>query len=679
MRSRSPARRAPLAGAVQVAAAVIALAAAAAQAPARRLFSLDDLARIREVADPQISPDGAWVSYTVTTVDTARDRPQSDVWMTNWDGSRTVQLTSSPESEHKARWSPDGRWLAFLSGRGDPLDAEQLWLMDRAGGEAVRLTRYPGGVSDYDWAPDSRRLVLVVKDPPPAPVDGDSAKRPRPIVIDRFQFKQDEAGYLDHRRQHLYLVDLPTRRGVTLTSGDHDEVMPSWSPDGKTIAFVTKRGADPDRTNNWDIYTIAAGPGAEARQITTFEGSDGDPYYGGRPAWSPDGKWIAYLQGGAPKLIYYGVERLAVVPAAGGPSRVVSPDLDRWVGEPRWSRDGRSIFFLLEDDRDYLVARVPAEGGPVERLLEGPRVVSALATGPDDRLAVLASTPDAPAEVFAVEAGGTLRALSRQNDGWLADVQLARTEAISFKSRDGTRIDGLLVKPPGWMPGRPYPAILRIHGGPTEQFQNEFDEQLQWLASRGYVIIAANPRGSSGRGEKFASAIYADWGHKDAEDVLAAVDYAVRQGIADPDRLGVSGWSYGAILTNYVIAQDHRFKAATSGAGISDILAGYGTDEYVREYEAELGPPWQNTATWLKLSFPFLHADRITTPTLFFGGTEDFNVPLLNTEQMYQALRSLGRDTQLIIYPGEYHAIRRPSFVRDRLQRYADWYDRHLK
>jgi len=679
MRSRARARRAGLAGVVQLAAAAIGLAAAVAQAPARRPFSLDDLARIRDVADPQISPDGAWVSYTVTTVDTARDRRQSDVWMTSWDGSRTVQLTSSPESERAACWSPDGRWLAFLSGRGDPRDAEQLWLLDRAGGEAVRVTQYAGGVSDYAWAPDSRQLVLVVKDSPPEPVSADSVKRPRPIVIDRFQFKQDEVGYLDHRRQHLYLVDLPTRRGVILTPGDRDELMPSWSPDGTTIAFVSKRGADPDRTNNWDLYTIAAAPGADARQITAFEGSDGDPYYGSRPAWSPDGKSIAYLQGGAPKLIYYGVERLAVVPAVGGPARVVSPDLDRWVGEPRWSRDGRSIFFLLEDDRSYLLARVPAEGGPVERMVTGPRVVSGLATGPDDRLAVVASAPDAPAEVFAVEAGGTLRPLSRQNDGWLGEVQLARTEEISFKSRDGTPIGGLLVKPPGWMPGRPYPAILRIHGGPVEQFQNEFNEQFQWLASRGYVVVAANPRGSSGRGEKWASAIYADWGHKDAEDVLAAVDWAVREGIADPGRLGVGGWSYGGILTNYVIAQDRRFKAAISGAGISDILAGYGTDEYIREYEAELGPPWQSTNTWLKLSFPFLHADRITTPTLFLGGTEDFNVPLLNSEQMYQALRSLGRETQLVIYPGEYHMLRRPSFVRDRLQRYSDWYDRHVK
>jgi len=668
-----------VAGAVQLAAALAALATGTAQAPARRPFSLDDLARIRHVSDPQISPDGAWVSYTVTTTDTARDRTQSDVWMTSWDGTRTVQLTSSPESEHMARWSPDGRWLAFLSGRGDPHEAEQLWLLDRAGGEAVRVTGYSGGVSDYVWAPDSRQLALVVKDPPPEPLRPDSAKRPRPIVIDRFQFKEDVEGYLDHRRSHIYLIDLATRRGVLLTPGDYNEALPSWSPDGKTIAFSSKRGADPDRGNNWDIYTIPAAPGSQPQQLTTFEGSDGDPYWDTRPAWSPDGKWIAYLQGGPPRLIYYGVERLAVVPAAGGAARVVSPDLDRWVSEPRWSRDGRSIFFLLEDDGHYHLARVQADGGPVERLVSGSVVVSALSTGPDDRLAVLASTPDAPAEVFAVEAAGSLRPLSRQNDGWLAEVRLGSTEEIVFKSRDGTPIHGFVVKPPGWTPGRPGPAILRIHGGPAEQFQSDFNEQFQWLASRGYVVIAANPRGSSGRGEKWASAIYADWGHKDAEDVLAAVDYGVGQKLADPERLGVGGWSYGGILTNYVIAQDRRFKAAISGAGASNILAGYGTDEYVREYEAELGRPWETTSTWLKLSFPFLHADRITTPTLFLGGTEDFNVPLLNAEQMYQALRSLGRQTQLIIYPGEYHSLKRPSFVRDRLQRYGDWYDRFLR
>src|SRR5712691_9614725 len=315
-------------------------------------------------------------------------------------------------------------------------------------------------------------------------------------------------------------------------------------------------------------------------------------------------------------------------------------------------------------------ARAGSGGGAIERLVSGSRVVSAFAAGANGRLAVLASTPLEPAEVFALD-GTTLRPLSRQNDAWLSRVRLGPVEPISFKSRDGTAINGFVVKPPDFVAGKRYPTILRIHGGPVSQYQNEFDFQLQTLAGHGYLVVVANPRGSSGRGEQFSTAIFADWGNKDAQDVLAAVDYAAAQGLADPARLGVGGWSYGGILTNYVIAQDRRFKAAVSGASISNILAGYGTDQYVREYEAELGVPWKAADTWVRLSSPFLHADRINTPTLFLCGDKDFNVPLLNSEQMYQALRSLGRETQLVVYPGEYHTIRRPSFVRDRLQRYA--------
>jgi dipeptidyl aminopeptidase/acylaminoacyl peptidase len=211
------------------------------------------------------------------------------------------------------------------------------------------------------------------------------------------------------------------------------------------------------------------------------------------------------------------------------------------------------------------------------------------------------------------------------------------------------------------------------------QFERELNTTIQVLAAQGFVVLAANPRGSSGRGEAFAKAIYADWGNKDAEDVLAAVDDAVARGIADPKRLGVGGWSYGGILTNFVIAKDTRFKAAASGASIANVLAGYGTDMYIREYEQELGTPWKNLDVWLRNSYPFLHADRIKTPTLFMCGELDFNVPLLNSEQMYQALKSLGVETQLIIYPEQYHGLRRPSYLKDRMQRYLDWFGKYLK
>ena len=647
--------------------------APAAPSPAVRLrpFSPDDVLRIRDVREPQISPDGAWVAYTVSTSDTAEDRNKSAVWMASWDGTRNVRLTTSKPGENTPRWSPDGRWLGFLSSRED--EHSQLWLLDRQGGEGRKATTLPSDVDDYVWAPDGKRVALVAEDP-----DTAKPKTPAPIVIDRFQFKQDEAGYLGKQHRHVYLLDVESGKTTLLTAGDYDELLPAWSPDGKSLAFVSKRRPDADRDDNWDLYVMEATAGAAPRQVTTFEGPDNNPDYESRPAWSPDGRAIAYLQGGLPKLIYYGVQKLAVVPSAGGAPRILTAALDRNVASPEWSSDGSFITFLLEDDRAVGLARIPAAGGAIERLVSGPRVVSAFTAGAGGKLAVLASTPLVPDEVFALD-GTTLRPLSHQNDEWLARTKLGDVEPITFKSRDGTAINGFTVKPPDAVPGKRYPTILRIHGGPVSQYQYEFDSQLQTLAGRGYLVVVANPRGSSGRGERFATAIFADWGTKDAQDVLAAVDYAVAQGLADPARLGVGGWSYGGILTNYVIAQDRRFKAAVSGASISNVLAGYGTDQYVREYELELGAPWKATDTWIRLSFPFLHADRITTPTLFLCGDKDFNVPLLNSEQMYQALRSLGVETQLVIYPGQHHGINKPSYRRDRLERYLAWYDKHLK
>jgi dipeptidyl aminopeptidase/acylaminoacyl peptidase len=658
------------------------LAGMVGAASAQRPVASRDLLRLREVSDPQLSPDGGWVAYTVTTADTIRDRQDRDVWMTSWDGVRSVRITSSPDKEHAPRWSPDGRYLAFLSARDDAHDADQLWLLDRAGGEAERVTNLLGGISDYAWAPDGRRLALIVSDPPAdsIPAPGDSGqRRPRPIVVDRFAFKEDGEGFLGPQRDHLYLFDLATRRAELLLPGPYDEALPSWSPDGRRLAFVSRRRPEFDRSNNWDLYVVEARAGAEPRQLTTFEGPDMDPEWGDRaPSWSPDGTLLTYVQGGRPKLIYYGGQKVAVVPADGGPVRVLTAGLDRNPLSPTFSPDGRSVLFLLEDDRVYHLARVPVGGGEVDRVVTGPRAVTDLSLGRDGRLAVVASTTSQPDEVYAVE-GAELRRVSRQNDSWLASVRLAPVEEISVRSKDGTEIHGFMVKPPDYQAGRKYPTVLRIHGGPVWQYFHDF-ANLDWqvLAAAGYVVLGVNPRGSSGRGEQFSTAIWAAWGQKDGEDVLAAVDWAVRQGIADPDRLGVGGWSYGGILTDEVIARDRRFKGAISGAGQGNALGGYGTDMYAFEYEAELGTPWQNTDTWMRVSYPFLHADRIVTPTLFLCGDEDWNVPLSNSEQMYQALKSLGRETQLIVYPGETHDISRPSFQLDRMDRYLAWYGKYL-
>jgi len=693
--------------ALVVAAILAADAGAAGTAGAKRLITLDDFNALVDIADPQIAPDGAWVAYTVTRVDAKRDRSDDDVYMTSWDGQRTIRLTYGPANENTPRFSPDGRWLAFRSRREHKDGVAQIWLMSREGGEAERITSLEGDISDYVWSPDGRRIVLVADDPDPEAIeeddqddgdgddDGDSddgddgdddetgdaepvAETPKPIVIDRYQFKQDEEGYLGAIRSHLYLLDIGTRKVEPLTTGVYNEALPSWSPDGRRIVFVSKRGPDPDRDDNHDLYVVDARPGATPRRLTDNQVDDSDPGWDSRPVWSPDGTSIAYLEGGLLHDIYYAGHHLAVIPSAGGARRLVIPDLDRNMTKPAWSADGASITFLLEDDGSIHLARVPAAGGRVERLLGGRRAVSDFTQTPGGRIAVLDATADAPAEVFAYE-GGATRPLSKRNDALLAGLRLATTEEIAWKSTDGTEIHGFLVKPPDFKAGRRYPLILDIHGGPVGQYAHEFDFSWQLYAARGYVVVGPNPRGSSGRGEAFSKAIYADWGNKDGQDVRTAVDHLIDRGIADAARLGVCGWSYGGILTNYVIVQDQRFKAAVSGAGISNMLAGYGTDQYIREYEAELGPPWKTLDLWVRLSSPFLHADRIVTPTLFMCGEDDFNVPLLNTEQMYQALRSLGRDTQLVIYPGEYHGLETPSYLRDRLQRHLDWFGKHLK
>jgi dipeptidyl aminopeptidase/acylaminoacyl peptidase len=296
---------------------------------------------------------------------------------------------------------------------------------------------------------------------------------------------------------------------------------------------------------------------------------------------------------------------------------------------------------------------------------------------------LLQTNDKALAEVFALE-GGKLRKLTTHNDAWLAELQLGTVEDLRFKSPDGTDVHGLMVKPPDFVQGKKYPTVLWIHGGPNGQDEHSlvldgYQYEPQMFAAKGFVVLRVNYRGGSGRGSAYAKAIYADWGHKEVIDLLAGVDHLVALGIADKDRLGIGGWSYGGILTDYTIASDSRFKAAISGAGSANQLATYGSDEYVLQYNNELGPPWRNAALWLKVSYPFYHADRIRTPTLFMGGDKDFNVPIVGGEQMYQALRTLGVPAQLVVYPGQHHVFTRPSFVVDLAQRMSGWLDRYMK
>jgi dipeptidyl aminopeptidase/acylaminoacyl peptidase len=670
-------RRYPVALLFVSAACVLALSADAqtSLSAAKRPLRVGDLYRLRDVRDPQLSPDGAWVAYSVSAVDSAKDKSDSDVWMTSWDGTQAVRLTSSPESESSPRWSSDGRYLAFLSGRQEGKGA-QLWLLDRRGGEAQRVSQVRGGISDYAWSPDSKRIVLVVEEETDtiAAKDTGEKKTPKPIVIDRYTFKRDIVGYLGSKRSSLVLFDVGTRKTESLTRGVTDDDEPAWSPDGGRIAFVRRRVPEPRDMENSDVFVIEARVGATPRRLTDFPGPDG-----GRPTWSPDGKWIAFLRGDDPRFSAYHQNKLAVVASDGGIVRVLTGSLDRPVLAPRFAADGRSIFVLVVDDREQHLARVRVSDGGFERVVSGKRVVGGYSTA-GGRTAVLTSTPERAFEIFAAD-GGTLRKLTSQNDSLFAGLQLGTTEGLESRSKDGAEVHSVIVRPAGARAGVRLPLILYIHGGPNSQdaYQFSFDREL--FAAHGYAVLTPNYRGSNGRGSAFQKAIYADWGNKEVVDLIGAVDQAVAAGIADPDRLAIGGWSYGGILTDYTIATTPRFKAAVSGAGSALQLSMYGVDQYTVQYDLELGYPWtaEGQERWMKVSYPFFKADRIKTPTLFVVGERDFNVPSVGSEQMYQALRTLGVPTQLVIYPNQFHGITTPSYRVDRLQRYLAWWDRYVK
>ncbi len=644
----------------------------------RRTLKVEDVHQERRVSDPQVSPDGKWVAYTVSTTDAAADKSDTDVWMSSWDGATRTRLTTSKESESSPRWSPDGKWLAFTSSRADKEKGSQVWLLPRGGGEATQLTQVEGTVSDYSWSPDSKRLLLLVSPREEEPKkDGDkpaaATKKPKPIVIGRYRFKQDMEGYSTKKPATLWLFDIETKKAERLTKEELPVSGGTWSPNGKTIAFVSNRAGEEGRYLQWQVAVAAATPDSAVRVLTSDERIPGGR--GGRLQWSSDGSRLFFLLGREPKFSAYNRLKLASVLVAGGPIRVLTPNIERSISSPLHLSNGE-IAFLSIDDMSELPMKVDEGGGTPKPVLAGKLVVSSIAEA-GGRIAVLAARDDMPSEIYALD-NGNLRPLSEQNQEWLKQIALGESREVRYRTPDGADVHGLLTLPPTYKGGEKLPLLLRIHGGPNGQDGHSFQFERQFFAANGYAVLNVNYRGSAGRDEQYQTAIFGNWGDKEVIDLLAGVDHLISLGIADPNRLGIGGWSYGGILTDYTIAKDHRFKAAISGAGSALQLSMWGSDQYIQQYDLEIGAPWKNPDAWIKLSQPFFRADKITTPTLFLGGDKDFNVPVIGGEQMYQALKENGVDAQLVIYPGEFHGIRRPSFVQDRLERYLAWYNKYL-
>ena len=650
---------------------------------APRAFTVDDALAVKTVTEPRISPDGAWVAYVVEQNDLDKDEKTSRVFMTSIDGAVTIAMTGATYSASDPRWSPDGRYLSFIAAR-DDLDenaAPQVYTLDRRGGEAQAYTKIPQGVLEHQWAPSGERLLLAVRDESASEKAAREAREKGgeapllPVVIDRLQFKEDGVGYLDRSRRHYWVQEGRLAEPKQLTFGDFDDYEGAWSPDGARIAFTSNRTSEPDGNANSDIWTAEvsrAGKAFAPLRVSDNPGTDGSP------AWSPDGREIAFSTQLDPKLIWYVSAHIAVAPSSGGAARVLTEAYDRFFYRPRFSPDGASIYALYEHDGEQPLVAVDAKTGEKRDLIAGAHAIYDFDVHASGAVVAQLGRPTLPDEIFALS-GGALTQVTKTNEALLRELNLSSPFTAKFKSADGTEVEAFFY-PPASGRAKKAPTILRIHGGPTTQFDFSFDPYAQLYAANGYAVVMPNPRGSTGYGTDFAAAIYADWGNKDFDDVMAAVDHAAAIGLADPKRLGVGGWSYGGILTNYVVTKTDRFDAAVTGASEFNYLANYGHDIYQREYEIELGLPWEgeNRAIWEKINI-FNAIDKVTTPTLVIGGADDWNVPILNSEQIYQILKRRGVPTGLIVYPEEDHSIDRPSFYKDRFERYLGWYEKYIQ
>jgi dipeptidyl aminopeptidase/acylaminoacyl peptidase len=531
------------------------------------------------------------------------------------------------------------------------------------------MTFVEQGISGYEWSPDGNKLLLMIKDK-----KENESDEPEPYVIDRLQFKRDYEGYLDRRRTHIYTFSPGDSSAVQITFGDYDHSGAVWSPDGSKIAFVSNRTEEPDGNMNSDIWIVDAKKGENEGGLIQVTKNSGSDY---SPAWSPDGEQITYITVREPEIIWYATNHLAVTQAEeNGDETALTEAIDRNISQPRFTVDGNRIRFIIEDAAESKLASINKNGSGYEVEVEGDLSVSSYDMN-RSAIAIQKGTFNEPDEIFTY-LNGQLNQLTYKNEELLGRTVQPEVEEILFPSKDGTEIHGFLVKPIDYEDGERYPTLLWIHGGPVAQFEHSYRFEPQLFSANGYAVLMVNPRGSSGYGQEFSEVLFADWGNKDFEDVNAAVDYAVEQGIANPEKLGVGGWSYGGILTNYVITKTDRFKGAISGASETLYRSNYGHDHYQLHWEMELGLPWETPEKWERIS-PFNDVANVTTPTLWIGGSDDWNVPILGSEQMYQAMKRLGTETQLVVYPGEHHGIRRPAFQKDRYERYLQWFNHYVK
>ncbi|MFL2547795.1 MAG: prolyl oligopeptidase family serine peptidase [Gammaproteobacteria bacterium] len=648
---------------------------------AEDVFTTEDIYSIKDITLSDVSEDGNGIVFITSQAENKYDGFKNTLYFLDAHKGKKVKLLESYGSKgmnfSSIKFSSNSKSIFFLSSgmKTSGKESNQIWSLNLSNRVKRKVTNFDGDISDYDVSDDGKTIAFIGQRSSDKKAD---TKTPSPIVIDRYQFKRDYEGFLGPNRDHLFILDTQSRKVEQITSGQKDHLYPSISPNGQNIAYMTKEG-DFDRHNNWEIFIKNIKGEESHRKLLSNKGEDISISYPSRPEWSPDGEKIAYLHGGDHSMLWYALQEVSIIDVETGDIDFISQGFDRNTSLPQWSGDGQNIFFILEDNMKSQLMKYSLLDNTTKKITPDNMYLSGYAQSyhvTDDEIIFQSSTSEIPSEIYHLKED-QINPITSVNEQFIKNKLIGSTELISFQSFDGLTINGMMIKPPNFDSKKKYPLMIRIHGGPVSQYGRYFDFDWQLFASNNYVVIVTNPRGSSGRGFEFQKSIFAEWGIEDSKDISAALDFALDLGYIDENKLGIGGWSYGGMLTNYVIAKDNRFHAATSGAGISNILSGFGHDHYIREYIIELGTPWDNLDAWLNVSHPFLSADEIVTPTLFLVGEKDWNVPLIGSEQMYQALKHLEIPTQLVIYPNEHHGLSKPSYIKDRLDRYLDWHGKY--
>ena len=623
---------------------------------------------ITNIGSPLISPEGNWILFTQSKANEQKDKNVAQLYMVKKDGTETVSLTEQSKAVSNYNWSPDGKYISYLQAGKEDKEDDQLFLLDRRGGEPIQLTHIKGEIIAYHWFKDASKLLFEIKDPSFA--DTSKTKIRQPYEIDRYHFKADMEGYLDNRKIHLYVFNVQTKSLDTLTSGGFNETNASISNDGNWIAYESNVTPNFDQNSNTDLFLLAVQKNAKPKKLTTYKGADHHPIF------NADQTKLAFLRSSSEDPYdMYDLQQLGIIDLVNYKENIVSKKLDLSLDNINWSNDGKKIFATAEDDRKQNVLQVNVITGEIKSITNDTGVYNALQVNDAGQMVVLFSTPNKPFELYFNEGEG-FKQVTHVQDVFVNSIQKIVVKGFSAITSDQNKVNGILYLPDS--NAKKLPLILFIHGGPVAQDEYAFDLTRQIYAAAGYAVAAVNYRGSSGRGANYTKCIYGDWGNKEVKDIIGAANYLIKEGIVDSNRMAIAGWSYGGILTNYTIATDHRFKAAVSGAGSALMLSFYGTDQYISQYEPELGKPWENLQKWIDISYPFFKVKEIKTPTLFMASQADFNVPVVGAEQMYQAFKSVGIPTQLIIYPNQNHGIRVPSYLVHRFNSHLDWFKKYL-